>query len=47
MNVHMFVKNADSLLTESGYAAINIREEGKRIFLDYFKTLIEEKQAAA
>lgn len=28
-------------------AAINIREEGKRIFLDYFKTLIEEKQAAA
>ena len=28
-------------------AAINIREEGKRIFLNYFKTLIEEKQAAA
>lgn len=28
-------------------AAINIREEGKRIFLDYFKTLIKEKQAAA
>ena len=28
-------------------AAINIREEGKCIFLDYFKTLIEEKQAAA
>ena len=28
-------------------AAINIREEGKRIFLDYFKALIEEKQAAA
>lgn len=28
-------------------AAINIREEGKHIFLDYFKTLIEEKQAAA
>ena len=28
-------------------AAVNIREEGKRIFLDYFKTLIEEKQAAA
>ena len=28
-------------------AAINIMEEGKRIFLDYFKTLIEEKQAAA
>lgn len=27
-------------------AAINIREEGKRIFLNYFKTLIEEKQAA-
>lgn len=28
-------------------AAINIREEGKRIFLNYLKTLIEEKQAAA
>lgn len=28
-------------------AAINIREEGKRIFLNYFKILIEEKQAAA
>ena len=28
-------------------AAINIREEGKRVFLDYFKTLIEEKQVAA
>lgn len=28
-------------------AAINIREEGKRVFLNYFKTLIEEKQAAA
>lgn len=28
-------------------AAINIRKEGKRIFLDYFKILIEEKQAAA
>ena len=28
-------------------AAVNIREEGKRIFLDYFKILIEGNQAAA
>lgn len=28
-------------------AAINIREEGKRTFLSYFRTLIEKEQAAA
>lgn len=28
-------------------AAVNIREEGKRIFPDYLEKILQEKQAAA
>ena len=35
------------ILPRDWNAAVNIREEGKRIFLNYFKTLLEEEQAVA
>ena len=36
-----------TLLDRDENAAINIREEGKRIFFEYFSKVLEDKEAAA